>query len=132
MKIPQCITAIGVVVLVVLLLAVPQGRRATYNPTSEITVQGTVQEIQDFYCPISGAEGTHLLLATDKGTVQVHVGPKSFLRGNNWNIRVGDHVQVVGSQMRYAGHEAVVARTVSSDSGTISFRKSDGKPLWVD
>jgi len=132
MRIPQVIMGIGLVVLVVLLTAVPQRRRATYDPESEITVQGTVQDVQDFYCPISGAEGTHLLVATEKGAIQVHVAPKSFLRGNNWGFKQGDRVEVVGSKILYAGHDAVVARTVSRDNVTLSFRKPDGKPLWVE
>jgi len=132
MRIPQMIFATALVVLVVLLLAVPQRRAATYDPASEITVVGTVEEVQNFYCPISGAEGTHLLLATEKGLMQVHVAPAAFLHGKNWNFKAGDRVEVVGSKMRFAGRDSVVARTVSLDNATLSFRKVDGKPLWVN
>ena len=131
-RIPQIIFAVGLVVLVVLLLALPQRRRLTYNPGSEVTIEGTVQQVNDFYCPISNGEGTHLLVATDAGVVQVHVAPKVFLRTNNWNFSPGDRVQIVGSRMIYAGHAAVVARTISRNNLTLAFREKDGKPLWTD
>ena len=131
-RIPQIIFAVGLVVLVVLLLALPQRRRFTYNPGSEVTIEGTVQQMDDFYCPISGGEGTHLMVATDAGVVQVHVAPKVFLRTNNWNFRAGDRVQIVGSRMIYAGHSAVVARSISRDTLTLAFREKDGKPRWKD
>ena len=131
MRIPQVIMGIGLVVLVIL-LAVPGHRVASYESGNEVAIEGTVQEVQDFYCPISGTEGTHLLVATGDGVIQVHVAPKNFLRGNDWKYKPGDRVRVVGSKTPYAGHESIVARTVSRDNVTLSFRKTDGKPLWVE
>ncbi|MGA7907943.1 MAG: hypothetical protein WCA16_11100 [Candidatus Sulfotelmatobacter sp.] len=133
MRIPQLIMGTALVVLVILLLVnSPRQRSAAYNVADEVAIQGTVQDVQDFYCPISGDEGTHLMVATENGTIQVHVAPKRFLRGNNWSFEKGDHVQVIGSKIRYEGHDAVVARTISRDNHTLAFRRSNGKPLWVE
>jgi hypothetical protein len=127
------IAGAGLVVLVVLLLVnSPMQRPTTYNLANEVAVQGTVQEVKDFYCPISGDEGTHLMVATDNGLVQVHVAPKRFLRGNNWSFRVGDYVQVIGSKIKYEGHDALVARTITRGNQTVAFRQPNGRPLWAE
>jgi hypothetical protein len=132
MRIPQAITGVGLIVLMILLFAVPQRRRATYDPGTELKISGIVQNVESFYCPISGAQGTHLLVATDKGVIQVHVAPTDYLREKNLSFQKGDRVEIVGSKMRFAGRDAVVARTVSRDDMSLSFRKADGKPVWVE
>ena len=130
-RLPQIIFTVGLLVVVVLLLAVPQ-RRLTYNPNTETTIEGTVQEVQNYYCPVSGGEGTHLVVATASGGVQVHLAPRGFLRMQNWNFQVGDHVRIVGSEMTYGAHADMVARTISRDGFTVAVRRPDGKPVWIN
>jgi len=133
MKIPQMIMGGALVVLVILLFAKsPMQRAIVYNPSNEVTVQGVVQDVQEFYCPISGDEGTHLIVKTENGTLQVHVAPKRFLRGNNLSFSKGDHIQVVGSRIIYQGHDALIARTLVRGSQTMAFRQPNGKPVWVE
>ncbi len=93
-------------------------------------MQGVVQDVQQFNCPISGEEGTHLMLKTENGTVQVHVAPSRFLRSNNLSFSKGDQIEVVGSRIIYQGHAAVIARTVTLGSQTTAFRATNGRPLW--
>jgi len=133
MKIPQMIMGGALVVLVILLFAKsPMQRAIVYNPSNEVTVQGVVQDVQEFYCPISGDEGTHLIVKTENGTLQVHVAPKRFLRGNNLSFSKGDQIQVVGSRIIYQGHDALIARTLVRGSQTMAFRQPNGKPVWVE
>ncbi len=133
MKIPQMIMGGALLVLVILLLThSPMQRRIAYSASDEIAVQGVVQDVQDFYCPISGDEGTHLLLKTEDGIFQVHVAPKRFLRGNNLSFSKGDQIQVVGSRIIYHGQDALIARKVVRGNQTMAFRKPNGKPVWVE
>jgi DNA/RNA endonuclease YhcR with UshA esterase domain len=133
MRIPQIIMGVALVVLVILLFThSPMQRALAYNPSNEVTVQGVVQDVQEFYCPISGDEGTHLMVKTEDGTLQVHVAPKRFLRGNNLSFSKGDQIQVVGSKIVYQGHDALIARTVVLGNRTVAFRKPNGKPVWVE
>ncbi len=131
-RIPQTIFTVGLLVLVFLLLAVPQRRRLSYNPNTEIKIEGTIQEIQNFYCPVSGGEGTHLAVATDAGPLQVHLAPRNFLNTQNWHFKPGDRVQIVGSTMTYGGKPAIVARTISRDGVTLAVREENGKPVWTN
>jgi len=131
MKTARFITIAAALVLVVLLLTNRSRRDVpNYNATAEATVRGTVQDVQEFWCPISGDEGTHLMLQTDSGVIQVHVAPRRFLGGNNIRFSKGDTVEVVGSVVTYAGGPALIARTISRGDQTFAFRSATGKPAW--
>lgn len=60
MRTPQIVMGTAVVVLVVLLFTSPRHWVPAYSASNERTVQGVVQDVQEFYCPISGDLGTHL------------------------------------------------------------------------
>jgi DNA/RNA endonuclease YhcR with UshA esterase domain len=130
MRTPQIIMSVALIVLVVLLLT-PQRHPPRYNTSAEVTLRGVVEDVKNFYCPISGEEGTHLTLATEKGKVEVHVAPARFLSGQ-WQFFRGDEVEVVGSRITFQGHPAVIARTITRGTETVAVRKADGKPLWAE
>lgn len=130
MKTPQTIMGIAFVILVVLLFTSPGHRVPTYDASDEVTVQGVVQDVQQFYCPISGDVGTHLIVKTENGTVQVHVAPTRFLRNNNLSFSTGDQIQVVGSRIIYQGHDAIIARATTRAGQKVAFRQPGGHPLW--
>jgi len=132
MRIPQIIMGIGLVLLVVLLFTSPRHRAPAYSAWNEVTVQGTVEDVQEFYCPISGDQGTHLLVKTESGSVQVHLAPTRFLRDKNLRFSKGDLIQVVGSRIKYQGHEALIARTVVRGTQTMAFREQNGRPVWLE
>jgi DNA/RNA endonuclease YhcR with UshA esterase domain len=131
MRIPQIVMGVGLVVLVVLLLS-PQRHPPAYDTVAEVTLHGVVEDVRNFYCPVSGDEGTHLTLATENGMVEVHVAPSRFLLGKHWQFFRGDQVEVIGSRIIYRGHEALIARTIIRGTQTVALRKIDGKPLWVE
>ena len=131
MKTIRFITVAAAVVLVVLLLANrPRRDVPAYNAANEVTVRGVVQDVQEFYCPISGDEGTHLMLQTDAGVIQVHVAPRRFLGGNGIRFSKGETVEVVGSLATFAGNPALIARKVNRGDETFAFRTTTGKPVW--
>ena len=132
MKTPQMILGVALVVLVVLLFTSPRQRAPAYDSSDEVSVQGIVQDVQQFYCPISGEQGTHLIVKTENGTVQVHVAPTRFLRSNNLSFNRGDEIQVIGSRIVYQGHEAMIARSITRADQTVAFREPNGRPLWLN
>lgn len=131
MKPPQIVFGAGLVVLAVL-LCTPQRHPATYSSASEITIHGTVTEVRDFYCPISGHEGTHLIVATETGAVEVHVAPVQFLADKQLQFYRGDPVDVAGSNVLFQGHDALIARTIVRGPQTVALRDKAGQPLWKD
>lgn len=128
------ILALVTLVLITVLLFYngPKQRAPRYNPATEVKVEGTVEEVQQYWCPISGDEGTHLVLKTDVGVLAVHVAPVRFLLGNGVNLGKGDQVEVVGSMVIYGDRDAMIARKITRGDQTFAFRQPDGRPLWVE
>ena len=131
MRTPQIIFVAGLMVLLVLLVT-PQRHPYAYNTASEVAVTGVVQDVRDFYCPVNGAVGAHLIIATDTGNVQVHLAPVQFLDNQQQRFTVGDRVEVVGARVMFQGHQDVIARSIARNGETVPLRKVDGKPMWVE
>jgi len=133
MRMLQIVTAIAVVLVVVLIFHNGAKQLAPkYNATHEVKVEGVVQEVQQFWCPINGDEGTHLMLKSDSGILQVHVAPRRFLQANGMSFSQGDQIAVIGSPVTYEGHDGMIAREIIRGNQIYAFRQSDGRPLWVE
>jgi len=133
MRVLKITALVAFVIVVILLLGNgPKQRAPKYNVATETKVQGVVQEVRQFWCPVNGDEGTHLMLKTDSGILQVHVAPLRFLQGNGVNFSNGDQIEVVGSQVIYEGHDAMIARKITRGDQTFAFRQANGRPLWVE
>jgi hypothetical protein len=125
--------------LLILLVAVtvvlaqgPAGQRMgppRYDPATEITVSGIVQEVKQ----ISGSRrwnGTHLTLETDVGTADVHVGPSTFLAEKEFVFAKGDQIEVIGSKVKYGDADALIAREIKKDGKVLTLRDAKGFPVW--
>jgi len=133
MRMLKILTVVAFVLVVILILGNgPKQRAPKYNAAAEVKVEGVVREVQQFWCPINGDEGTHLMLKTDTGILQVHVAPRRFLQGNGVSFSPGDQIAVVGSTVTYEGHDAMIARKITRGDQTFAFRQPDGTPLWVE
>jgi DNA polymerase III alpha subunit len=123
----------GVPVLLALVAttAVAQGGYGgrKYDPKSEVTVKGTVQDIQQ-QTGKSGWSGTHLTLNTEAGTFDVHVGPSSYIAQKQFSFAKGDKIEVVGSKVTISGKEALLAREITKDGKTLVLRNAQGVPEW--
>jgi hypothetical protein len=129
----KILMVIAVVLFVVLILGNGVKQRApNYNASTEVRVEGIVEDVQQFWCPINGDEGTHLMIKTDAGILQVHVAPRRFLHGNGVSFSKGDQIAVVGSTVTYEGHSAMIARKITRGDQTYAFRQPDGTPLWIE
>ncbi len=92
-----------------------------------MTVAGTVQEVKEFYCPLTDDRGTHLVLKSDNGEMMVHVALTRFLRQQEISFKPGDVVQVIGSK---AKSDVVIARQITRGSETFILRDVAGRPSW--
>ncbi|MBZ5602976.1 MAG: hypothetical protein LAO79_11775 [Acidobacteriia bacterium] len=100
-----------------------------YDVATETTFTGTVQEVLQ---PQSGRmTGTHLIVKTASGTLEVHLGPTSFVTGKGFNFAKDDSVQVVGSKVKVDGKDVVIAREVTREGKTLTLRDKAGRPLWA-
>jgi hypothetical protein len=126
-----------VVVMVLLLIMgvhfqrpLPAQGDALYDPATETIVKGVVTDVSDFACPVSEGEiGSHLMLHTASGPVQVHLAPARIMRGQKLTFARGDQIEVVGSQARLLGKSDLIAREITRGNETLVFRDPKGKML---
>jgi hypothetical protein len=118
-------------------------RGPLYDPSTETTVKGTVQEVQQLTgkpmpgpsgtmwntCP-RGWSGTHLTLTADQGILTVHVGPTAYLTSKNFSISKGDEVTITGSNVQYQGSDFLIAREITKGGQVLTLRDTKGFPLW--
>lgn len=102
-----------------------------YDPAAEATFKGTVEEVKDRQCPVSGGMGSHLVLRLASGnTIEVHLASTKFVKAYDVGFNKGDVISVVGTKVQFEGVETIFAREVSRGNDTFAFRDKDGKPIW--
>lgn len=108
-------------------------RTRMYDPKTVVTVSGTVAKVEHTGHSgggIHGAGGVHLLLKTDKGNVDVRLGPSWFIDEQPVKIAAHDAVEVRGSRITYAGKPAIVAAEVKKGDQVLKLRQDSGVPIW--
>ena len=126
-----------IILIVVLLLATTpafaQKSEAVpkYNQATEITVKGTVDEVKDHMCPVSGGMGAHVILKLGDGkTIEVHLATTKFVKTYELTFEKGDQLEVTGSKVTLDGVETIYAREVKRGNDIFVFRDKEGKPVW--
>ncbi len=108
----------------------PRGQGPMYDPATEVTVKGTVEEVK-LISTGRNSGGTHLIVSTEQGKLEVHVGPTWFLEKNKMSFTKGDSVEVTGSKIKLAGADALIAREVKKGDATLTLRNAQGIPAWA-
>lgn len=102
-----------------------------YDPKAEATFKGTVVEVRDRQCPVSGGMGSHLILKlNDESTIEVHLATTKFVKNYELVFEKGDQVEVIGVKVKFEGVDTIFAREVHRGQDTLLFRDKDGKPIW--
>jgi DNA polymerase III alpha subunit len=121
-------TVIAVVGVATPALFAQRGMR-NYNPATEVTVRGTVEEVRQVTRG-QGWSGTHLTLQTDTGKLDVHLGPSRFLEAKKFAVSKGDQVEVIGSKVQYQGQDVLIAREITKGDHRLTLRNAQGIPAW--
>lgn len=106
-----------------------QQRARVYNPATEVTVSGVVDDVVQNQGK-RGGTGTHIMLKSGADLLMVHLGPSAFLAKNNFTVAKGDQVEVTGSKVQLGGKDVVIAREVKNGSSVLTLRDSAGTPKW--
>ena len=105
-----------------------------YDTNGEATFTGTVADVKTGGHTIgqgqSGVQETRILLKTDTGTVEIHLGPTAFLAERKVEITAGDTLEVTGSRVTIGESHVVVAREVRNSENAWTLRDATGQPLW--
>jgi hypothetical protein len=99
-------------------------RPTAYDTTRETLLQGTVLSYtEDSPLPPIGA---HVTVQTSSGTVDVHLGPGSYLRANHFSLSAGDSVRFVGARIRVNNGDVFMARIAQKGDQSIVIRSLRG------
>ncbi len=101
-----------------------------YDNSNQIIVRGTVEDVKDYKCPVTGTVGTHITVRRATGTIEVHLAPVTFMKRYEIVINKGDHIEIVGAKILFEGKPALLAKAAAIDITTYAFRDAAGKPLW--
>ncbi len=102
-----------------------------YDKGTEAVFKGTVGEVKDRQCPVSGGMGAHLVLKLTGGSsLQVHLALTKFVNQYELVFQKGDAVEVTGVKVKFEGVDTIFARKVKNGEDEYLFRDGDGKPLW--
>jgi DNA/RNA endonuclease YhcR with UshA esterase domain len=102
-----------------------------YDRTAEATFKGTVEEIRDRQCPVSGGMGSHIILKLSGGsTIEVHLATTKFVKTYDILFKKGDVVEVVGTKVQFEGVDTIFAREITRDGSIFMFRDKNGLPIW--
>jgi hypothetical protein len=111
-------------------LGVPAFSQATpkYDPTSETTFKGVVQELK--LVPPTGAKPIAYLVLRSPAAGQIFLCPKKFLDDIGVAFKADDAIEVTGSKVKQDGADLTLAREVVKNGETLTLRFKDGKPVW--
>ncbi len=107
----------------------PTGRGAElYNPAKETTIEGTIEEVNEFSCPVNEGEiGTHVMVKTSNGMQEVHLAPARVVRAHKIVLPIGVKIHVVGAPFRFHGQDGLIARQITTPTEMFTLRDREGK-----
>lgn len=132
------ILLLGIVSLNVSLMAIaqtqasagPRQGMAKYDPKTETTIQATVEEVKQI-TGNRGWSGTHLMVRTETGTLEVHVGPAAYIASQQFSFAKGDKIEVTGSKVKLQDGDVLLAREITKDGKSLVLRDAQGFPKWA-
>jgi hypothetical protein len=101
-----------------------------YNPATETTIKGTVEETRGV-AGRRGWAGMHLTVKTQSGTFDAHLGPLAYITQHGFKFAKGDQVEVTGSKTKYQGQDAIIAREIKKGGKVLTLRNAQGFPAWA-
>jgi DNA/RNA endonuclease YhcR with UshA esterase domain len=108
----------------------PNGEVPKYDVSKEAKFKGTVDEVKDRECPISGGMGSHLMVKIENKIFEVHVAPTKTVKDYEIVFHKGDEVGITGIKTTFQGADAILVREITRGTDTFVFRDPKGKPIW--
>lgn len=99
-------------------------RAVAYDAKQEVLVQGTVLKYSEKSASLP--LGTHVTVQTPTGTIDVHLGPSSYLRSNHFSLAPGDSVRFIGAISSSGKNTVLLARIAQKGGQALAIRSTQG------
>ena len=94
------------------------------------TVSGEVIDVYETTSRQGYRAGLHLLVKTNEETIDVHLGPISYIEGQNFYFESGDALEIKGDLLNDSQIPTMIAIEVKKNNDTLTLRDDDGFPMW--
>lgn len=103
-----------------------------YDPTSETTISGTIEEIITESHPCCGSSMDHYYIKVKSGkdVVRIFLGPTNYVK-DQITLNEGENVTVFGSKTTMQNEIVIIAKTIKTKDKRTTFRNDDGTPKWA-
>ncbi len=101
-----------------------------YDAKTVETVAGKVVSVEKTNPPAQRGYGVHLMLQTEKETIEVHLGPARYVEKQSMKIAAKDTITVTGSRIIVDGKPAIIAAQVKKGDEVLKLRDENGVPAW--
>ncbi len=98
-----------------------------YDLNKEVKIDGTIDKIETN--SNSGPMGTHLLVISAQGVVDVHLGASAAVSAKNLGLTVGESVHVTGMMANVRGNSMLLARILTTSNHIYMLRNEHGAPI---
>ena len=102
----------------------PVARANVYEAKRETVLEGTVMSYTEN--SQSAPTGAHVMLRTTSGSVDVHLGPATYLQSRHFSLVSGESVRFAGVSVLANGASVFLARTAQKGNQFITVRSPRG------
>jgi len=107
-----------------------RGRYINFDGGKVETLDGKVISVDANPSRRGNFQGTHLMVNTNKETIEIHVAPSWYLAEQEFEISPQDNLTIKGSRIKVDGEEAIIAREIIKGDKTLVLRDENGIPMW--
>ena len=132
MKIRNAALGVSTLALAAFLFSNPANaatNEPAYNPATSVAVSGIVTAVHEVPAG-QPLEGVHVTIKNKNASVEVYLGPRSFLKFLKTNVAVGDDIDVMGSRVKLGATDIVLAREVDDGRESVTLRDLYGAEAW--
>jgi hypothetical protein len=101
-----------------------------YDPASETTLKGVVDDVKEVPNSFAGEAGVHVLLKTSDGIIEVLIAPVGFLKDMDITFAKGEELKIIGAKVNKDGNALVLAREITQNGNEFVVRDKQGVPVW--
>jgi hypothetical protein len=98
-----------------------------YDLNKEIKIDGTIDKIETNSS--GGPIGTHLLVISAQGVIDVHLGASAAVSAKNLGLSVGQSIHVTGMVASFGGNSVLLARILTTSNHIYMLRNEHGAPV---